>query len=129
MDAASVGWLLGCQPTQADLLRWGLMASRCGVPTRALVVRPDSRGVWGVSDGKTLAAVTEALSVRLEELRKLELPDTAFLPMTAQVRAQQELQKRWRSWAWSVHVCFSCVVAWLPSLVRCSQFSILMCCC
>jgi hypothetical protein len=52
-----------------------------------LLVHPESRGSWGISAAKSLAAVTEALAVRLEELRKLKLPDAAFLPMAAQVRA------------------------------------------
>ena len=74
---------------------WGRMTSRWGVPTRALVVRHDHRGAWGVSANKTLASLTEALEVRLEELQRLELADTAFLPKAGQVRAQKELQKRW----------------------------------
>jgi hypothetical protein len=87
----------------ATTATWGFTSSPWGVPPRALVVHPDSRGSWGVSAGKTLAAVTEALAVRLEELRKLELPETAFLPMAAQVRAQQELQKRWNSSVLGIH--------------------------
>ena len=71
------------------------MTSRWGVPTRAVVVRHDHRGAWGVSANKTLASLTEALEVRLEELQRLELADTAFLPKAGQVRAQKELQKRW----------------------------------
>ena len=48
--------------------------------------------------------MAEALAVRHEELRKLELPETAFLPVAAQVRAQQELQKRWNSSVLALHI-------------------------
>jgi hypothetical protein len=68
------------------------------------VLDPGSRGCWAVSSAKTIAAVAEALAVRLEELRKLELPETAFLPVAAQVRAQQELQKRWNSSVLALHI-------------------------
>jgi hypothetical protein len=43
----------------------------------------------------TSSTFTVALECRLEEFQRLNLPDTAFLPMSAQLRAQKKLQCLW----------------------------------